>query len=178
MPMYKTGISNNGSVKMQRQSGFTLVEIIVVMVIVGILVTVVTLSFGNSQARQGRDYLRQISALIDLATEQAVFNSRDYGLSFSKQGYRFFELEDGIWRNLSNDRMFKTRDIPQGFQHVLYLEGIKVVLAQDDKKKPQIYITSDGEVSQFQLDVFDQSNYIYRLQADEQGIFQVAQVNS
>lgn len=162
----------------QKQSGFTLIEIIVVVVIIGVFAVVMTLSFGDASARQSEQYLQRILALVNLATEQAVFNSRDYGLSFRKDGYHFYELEDGRWKYLTSDRMFKERELPAGLTHSLYLEGIKVVLEEETKARPQIFITSDGEISFFRLDVSDNRQHIYRLARNDEGLFTIAQVGS
>ena len=68
-------------------------------------------------------------------------------LSFWDFSYAFYTLDQQGLALLTDDRIFRERILSDGIEHELYLDGVKVVLSSKDKKKLQIYITSDNEVS-------------------------------
>ena len=164
-------------VAIAKQHGFTLVEIVVVMVIFAIIVTMTTISIGDPQVKRLQQNSERVATLIQLAKEQAIFNSRDYALSIWESGYAFYILNESGWTPVSNDRIFRQRELPDGLQFNLYLDDIKVILTQEDKKKPQVFITSDGEISPFKLDITDRRDWRYQIEFDEIGDFEINAVS-
>lgn len=160
-----------------KQNGFTLVELVVVMVIFAIIVTMATISIGDPQVKRIKQNSERVATLIQLAKEQAIFNSQDYALSVWESGYSFYILSEDGWVPVTNDRIFRTRELPDGIQFNLYLDDIKVILSQEDKKKPQVFITSDGEISPFKLDVTDRRDWRFQIEFDEIGEFEINPVN-
>ena len=74
--------------------GFTLIEILVVLVIVGILMSVAFLSFGILGDDRGLDReARRLASLIELVSEEASTQGRDFGIEFMTGGYRFVEYD-------------------------------------------------------------------------------------
>tara|TARA_R110002096_G_scaffold394198_1_gene589467 strand:- start:1860 stop:2360 length:501 start_codon:yes stop_codon:yes gene_type:complete len=157
----------------KQQSGFTLIEVIVVIAIIGFVLTIATISIGDPQVKRMKQTSERFSALIQLAKEQAIFNSQEYALSLWDSGYAFYTLNENGWELLTDDKIFRTRSLPDGIEHELYLDGVKVNLASEDKKKPQIFITSDGEVSPFRLDITDFNEWTYQISFDELGEFEI-----
>ena len=161
----------------KRQYGFTLVEVVIVMVIITIIITMTTISIGNPQSKRIKHTSNQVATLIQLAKEQAIFNSQDYALSIWDAGYSFYVLGEEGWAPVTNDRIFRTRKLPSGLKFDLHLDGLKVILSQEDKEKPQVFITSDGEISPFKLDITDQREWRYQIEFDEIGEFEINSVN-
>ncbi|MEP3563754.1 MAG: prepilin-type N-terminal cleavage/methylation domain-containing protein, partial [Marinobacter sp.] len=57
-------------------SGFTLIEILVVLIIVGLLASLAVFSMGgNSQQRELESHVRELYLLMQTASEQAVLNN-------------------------------------------------------------------------------------------------------
>ncbi|MFK7793748.1 MAG: type II secretion system minor pseudopilin GspH [Gammaproteobacteria bacterium] len=148
------------------ESGFTLIEVIVVIAIIGFVLTIATISIGDPQVKRMKQTSERFTALVQLAKEQAIFNSQEYALSVWDSGYAFYTLNEDGWVLVSDDRIFRGRTLPDGIEHKLYLDGIKVVLSNEDERKPQIFITSDGEVSPFQLDITDLDEWTYQIKFD------------
>ena len=153
----------------RKQSGFTLIEIVIVVVIISIIISMSTLYLSKGQSSQVKKKSRQFIALVEVAKENAIFNSQDYGISFSETGYSFYRLRGDQWLKIDDDRLFSTRRMPDGLALKLELEGIRVALGVEEKKKPQVFITSDGEMSAFTLAIEDRSDYRYEMEFDVTG---------
>lgn len=158
---------------MMKQRGFTLIEIVVVVVIISLVITMTTISMGNPQAKRMKQSSTRVATLLQLAKEQAIFNSQDYALSVWESGYSFYTLSETGWNIVTDDRVFRERKLPDGLEFFLYLDELKVILGREDKKKPQIFITSDGEISPFKLEITDHKEWLYQISFDETGDFEI-----
>ena len=144
------------------------------LVIFSVMITMVTISMGDPQAKRMKQNSERIAALIQLAKEQAIFNSQDYALSVWDTGYAFYTLADAGWVPVENDRIFRSRSLPDGIEFNLYLEGIKVNLKNEDPDSPQVFITSDGEISPFKLEITDRYDLLYEITFNETGSFEIS----
>jgi len=142
-----------------RRAGFSLIELMVVLVIIGVLVGIFTLSLGTIADDESQEDARRLQTLIELAREEAMLQGRDVGLSFYQQGYEFAYLrqavtEDGkpvvAWFPIDNDRFLRPRALNEETYLGLQLEGKEIVLPFERNFKeeyiPQVYLLSSGEV--------------------------------
>ena len=65
--------------------GFTLIELLVVIFIIGVVVAAATITLRDNQGKRIDQKSQQLAALIDLAKEQAIFNSEELGIVFTKE---------------------------------------------------------------------------------------------
>ncbi|HAS77079.1 MAG TPA: type II secretion system protein GspH, partial [Marinobacter adhaerens] len=73
-----------------RQTGFTLIEILVVLVVVGLLASLAVFTMGgSSQQRELENEVRELYLLMQTASEQAVLNNLELGLKLEEDGYQF-----------------------------------------------------------------------------------------
>ena len=109
-----------------RQRGFTLLELVLVMVIIGTVLAMAAPSLrGFFASRQTEDAAASIVALTRLARSQAVAEGRAYRLNFDlkETTYWLTAQTEGAFRNLSSEfgRVFL---LPEGTELELKVEGV------------------------------------------------------
>jgi len=144
-------------------AGFTLVELMVVVVIIGVVIAATLLSLGgssrDSQLEQERD---RLAALIAYVRERAGLQTVEYGLRCEHGDYRFtmYDSRTGKWIEDPLDDSLRVRTLPPGLEMALSLEDRPVVLPErkDASRQdapqdltPQIMLYSSGELSSFKL---------------------------
>ena len=142
------------------QKGFTLLEVMVVLLIIGILLGMATLSIGHHGARrkiqEERTALRQ---KMVLAADEAVINQQEIGVRFFSGGYVFLlQDEKNRWRSPAQDRFFQPYAWPvHSIVLSLQVEGEKVTVPDAPLGLPQLFFLSSGEQTPFQIELQDGS---------------------
>jgi general secretion pathway protein H len=80
-----------------RQNGFTLVEMLVVVFLIGLAATAVVLSLPGD-ASKVRDQADRLAARIAAARDAAVLETRPMGLWLRPSGYGFEQRQGGAWQ--------------------------------------------------------------------------------
>jgi general secretion pathway protein H len=136
--------------------GFTLIEILVVVVIIGILATGAVLSLGViGQDRQLERERDRIVAVTDYLREQAALQNREFGMRVFDGGYDFlsWDARTSLWERVQDDPLLRPRTLPPGLETRLLVEGRPVILPQREVEHPapQIMLFSSGDLSSFEL---------------------------
>ncbi|WP_447902027.1 type II secretion system minor pseudopilin GspH [Pseudomonas serbica] len=129
----------------RRCRGFTLLEMMIVIVLIGVLVGMVSLAAGDNPVQQARQEARTLAGVIGQLREQAVLEGREYGLRLSVEGYRSMRLEGRGWEPLQAFYRW-----PDGVRLSLEQEGYSLSLGAD-AGPPQILLLSSDETSSFTL---------------------------
>lgn len=154
-----------------RLTGFTLLELLVVLVIVGITLGFAVLSLG---LRSDKDIVleesRRIAALMQLASEEAVVQGRELAMQLDGPDYRFLVLDNkNKWQVIEEDEVLRERRLPEGIQAELVVEGI--ARSSVTSAGGRVYFYSSGEVSPFRLSLQDsRRKYLYHVNGDVQGL--------
>ncbi len=150
------------SIKKPHSNGFTLLEIMVVIVIIGIVLTFASLSIGRSTDRVVQEESQRLARLITLAAQEAVLQSRELALQFTPGGYEFVVFDKDQWRRITDDDTLRARRLPEGVRLDINVEGEAVALGKIDAEKPasqpRIYLLSSGEITPFQLTLQDKAS--------------------
>ncbi len=148
----------------RRRAGFSLLEVLVVVFIIGILATMFTLSVGILGTDSELDEeTGRLQALLDLAREEAVTRGLEFGVHFYPDGYEFATYQEDFveyfdpgddsqdqseWTVLSFDTMLKPRTLPEGVVIELQIDGREIVLDAKNESRvdePDDDPTTDGD---------------------------------
>jgi len=164
----------------RRSSGFTLLELMVVMVLIGIIFSFAMLSMGGDDVAEMMEReARRLETLLALANDEAIVRGEELGVRFSDDGYEFLVLALDGWK-LPDDGLLKAYTLPADVRVKLEIEGEQSLGAKDTEDTedtedeaetpPQVLILSSGEMTPFAV-TFDSalSDYRYRLTASLMG---------
>ena len=151
----RAGCQQGRACRRALDAGFTLIELLVVLVLVGIILTFAVLSVGDGgQGRQLELEARRVNALLGVAADEAILESRQMGVEFIGDGYRFLHLDQGQWSPVTDDRTLRARRLPAGVRLELAVQGVDAKLRTDFGKKeraPQVLFSPSGEQTPFEL---------------------------
>jgi general secretion pathway protein H len=88
--------------------GFTLVEMLVVLVIMGLLSSAVVLMLPK-QGGLLRDDARALAARAKLAAQESIITGAPTGLLVTQEGYAFYRREGGNWVEWTGERAFQRK---------------------------------------------------------------------
>lgn len=127
-----------------KQRGFTLIEILIVVAIIGISLSFALLAFGDfGKNRQVLVAAEQFFAYIKLIQQQAILQTNTLGIKISNQGYQAYSLTGKFnQRTMRAKSIFRRQSFPANVVVNLHKPG----------KSPDIFIDASGEMAEFQLD--------------------------
>ena len=156
--------------RLKYSKGFTILELLVVLLIIGVLLSLASLSVGGGEARQLREEAQRIVALVDLATQESLLQSKELVLVFEQNSYAFLVEQDDEWIPIEQEGALRPRDLPEGMQLSVQVEGL---VAEEnllgEMQSAPIFILSSGEMSQFDLTLSLEDGPGYRLQGHING---------
>jgi general secretion pathway protein H len=144
-----------------RSKGFTLVEILVVLLIIAVIISLTVLTV-SSTGRDGQldEESRRIEGLVGLLHERALLEGRDFGLRIEPTAYEFvvYDTFRDRWLMLDQEQEFRHRELPKGITFQLQLDSQTVVIKPIDRNltsgeppNPQIAVAASGEGTPFRL---------------------------
>ncbi len=159
-------------------AGFTLLELLTVILIIGIIVSFAGLSVGVHGSRVVQDEAERLQGLLRVAGEEAVLQGQELAVEFERQRYRFLILApDGTWVPLEEDNMLRERSLPEALRINLIVEGAEARY-DDPKNLPRIFVLSSGELTPFvlTLNLEDEEEGAYRLEGQINGKLALSRV--
>lgn len=154
--------------------GFTLIEVMLVIVLIGVMISAVQFSFSSSKPEQ---VLQQNSArfagIFDVAVEYGMLNNIELGLYLDENTYQFLGYDGVSWSPIADKPLFDVYTLPEGIEISLQLDDLPIEEAllfdsnllnseeeqdsfseEDEEEKkliPQVYILSGGDITPFSL---------------------------
>jgi general secretion pathway protein H len=146
------------------ERGFSLLELLVVIAIIAIFVGAVVLEVGIAS---GTDHetereVTRLKNVVDLAREEALLQTRDFGVFFTRSAYRFYVYDHGLqaWGAPLDDRLLTEHAINARVHLALVVEDRELVLPEtfatedDEAPEPQVLVLSSGEITPFEARLF------------------------
>jgi general secretion pathway protein H len=157
----------------KKNSGFTLIEIMLVIVLVGIMASLVQFNFNNNRPE---DLLKKeserFSAVFNLAAEYSLLNNAELGVLVDKTSYQFLGHDGVHWVEIPEQPALALYTLPETIELTLALDDLPIeepllfdskayialqeenFTSEEAKKKkriPQIYLFSGGDISAFSI---------------------------
>ncbi|RWX53537.1 type II secretion system minor pseudopilin GspH [Photobacterium chitinilyticum] len=174
----------------KRAAGFTLIEILLVLVLLATSAVAVIVTLPESQEDKVKEEAARFHHLIQLLGEDALLNGIDYGVRIDRSRYQFLQLTSQDWQPVQDSRFFTEVDMDEEIKLRVEIGGYSwqdkdrlfkpgslfdedLFAEQTDKKKikpPQVVVMASGEYTPFSLEFeIDGENQFWRVQADELG---------
>lgn len=178
------------TVNTDSQRGFTLLEVILVMALIGLIMSTVSYTvFSANPEDDVKKEVQRLQVVFSMASDFAVINQTELGLRLDeeKRTYEFVELDEkGEWSPLEAHKYFELRELPENILLELSLEGLpwqqedslfdtrvfdeelsvsndSVDIGNEEDKippPPQVFILSSGEITPFELKIKYQADAV------------------
>mgnify|MGYP001809533897 FL=1 len=138
-----------------RTRGFSLIEVLVVVVILGVVVGAVALSVGGGASRELEAQATRLQALLRLGCEQSELTGRDLGMFLSRRRIEFAWRGPDRWYPLTDASRepLRSRELDAGIEWTLERDGERLGLLDDAPADPQLLCLSSGELSPFRIEL-------------------------
>jgi len=175
-----------------RQRGFTLLEILVVITLIGIMAGAAMLSVGGQQARERKNEAQRLQLLLNQARDESELSQRTLGVKIEARGYQFLEWHmhtqrwhaldtspyqsqqlaptttllkhDNIVHSSQQSSQRHSQQGPLNYAHQRTLDDGDS-RPDIDELKPQIIFSASGDHSAFVLSLSSEEQQ-YRLSSD------------
>ena len=167
----------------KQAGGFTLLELMLVILLIGLLATMVTLNFtGASRQEKLDDEAFRFQQVTQFIAETAVLKQQEWGLyvQADRYGFLYYDNNENKWLAAEEPKAVAAHKMPENLSLTLELEGLagedtnllaqldwqtedEEEIAQPQSEKPelpvlpQVFILSSGEISPFKLIFTEQS---------------------
>lgn len=168
-----------GTYKVQNNKlrpGFTLLEILVVVLIIGIVISFAVLFLGNFfKSNKVKNTAKELNILLPFVSQKAILQPAVLGLKFTSTKYEFYlyaqntKKQTSQWKLITRDSLLAPHNIPY---------NIKITIKPTSKNdQPQIVFLPSGNNTPFSI-MFSNNNKapFYKVEGDSQGGFKLAEV--
>jgi len=154
-----------GSVSPARRcAGFTLLELMVVLVLIGIIFGFAALSIGGDDYEELMEQeSNRLTTLLQLGGDEAILRGEEMAVLFAEDGYQFLILVEDRWQPSGEDELLKSYTLPDDIELRLEVEGEPPIITatardvedtgmghnNEPELQPQVFILSSGEMTPF-----------------------------
>jgi len=174
-----------------KQRGFTLIELMVVMVLLGLISSIaLTTVGGGNQKRELNNEVNRLHAVLRMAAEESIFSNTEIGVVIESGLYEFLTYDEAEgkwvaaaphflrsyslpeWISLDFQREGKERKL-LGNQSKLDTDSdfYSSILETEITKKPDLMLLSSGEVTGFtiSMQIEDDASSRVEIKTNDQG---------
>jgi general secretion pathway protein H len=122
---------SSGVAHTNRAHGFTLIEILVVIVIIGVVISMATLSVNIlGRDSQVEEQARRFWTVLKQTREEAELQSVNVGVYIAAEEYEFLRLDPltNSWLPITDDKLYATRELPEGLRYRMWLDSREIVM--------------------------------------------------
>ena len=132
--------------------GFTLLELLVVLVIAGLTLGMVSFNAMPSERQVLQKESQRIALLLQLARDEAIVRNRPIAFEADTQGYHFLLRDENVWQPLSQDELLRNRPFQRPPVTVTLTPqqqqaGLRIVFGREPVDKPFVLTLSAGDSS-------------------------------
>lgn len=114
-------------------AGFSLVEILVVLILLGIIVTSATLAMPGRAEHDALTEARRLAALVEFAAEESYWTGAPLAFQISTTGYRFLRLgDDHRWMEFGPGSTLRARRLPMELGFGAFVLESRVLEKRDE----------------------------------------------
>jgi general secretion pathway protein H len=132
---------------MQNKQGFTLIELMIVLVILSITFTFALIAFGDfGESKRILFSAEQLVNNLRFAQYQAILETSTFGLRIDNAGYQILRFNPNAqWSVVSNQSIFKPFYFPKNTLITVYTDN------HPRPGKPTIIISASGSLTPFKI---------------------------
>lgn len=161
--------------------GFTLLELLIVVLLIGITLSFAVLRVGRNFDQVAEKEALRFVALLRHVRDESVLTGKMYGIEVDEAArtYQFVVENDG-WKSLADDKLMRTRTIPEPLQLVVNEKASKGGKDKNESRfsksvakktktkagKALIMVSPMGDISAFNL-VIEGDDQHYRIGLDD-----------
>ena len=143
-----------------QQRGFTLVEILVVVAIIGVLSALVLVSIGTRDTdRKLQADAERLMLVIEQARRASVSRQEVWGMQQDGESYLFQRLDEtsSEWVDIE-DRPFAREPLRNTVSMAVQSEGLTPSSPSSRDLAPQVVVLPNGELSPFSIRLVDEAS--------------------
>lgn len=160
---------------LNKNKGFTLIEVMVVVVLIGIIASSIQFNFfGERPEDVLKKSSHQFAAIFETAADYGMLNNIELGLVINEDNYQFLGYDGVKWSEIAEQDWLTKGQLPSQVEMSLQLDDLPIeepllfdssiiqekdeddfsAREKDEKEKkliPQVYILSGGDITPFSL---------------------------
>lgn len=134
-----TGTADGALVsRLSDERGFTLVELLIVLTIIGLMSAAVVLAMPDGRGGL-RAEVERFAARASAAQDRALIEARPVAVRLTTSGYHFEQREDGEWQPLDREPFIKQQWL-EGTQARMEAQGTRIVFDPTGVTEPAEFV--------------------------------------
>ena len=164
------------AINKQKQFGFTLLEIMLVLLLMGMVSVGVVMTFPNNLNSEDQSQWQALrfQTLLQFAEDEALISGQDLGIVFDEKSYQFvvYDYKNEQWLAVLNEQLVSKVELPDTLKIEYFSSGTlwedleteeqNTFITDDDlvsidgeevavSLEPVVYVMASGEVTPFYL---------------------------